>query len=144
MISVDGLSTLPLMQPLGLHRVHHKAGGVKPQTSLSRLCVSRRRTAQQPWRACSRPTSPARTPTTSQPLWTANDDGTGESVALVEFSGYSRRRSRRLPDVLRHHRCRYTRVNVNGGTAIDASGGDIEVALDQEVLAGEAPGLNHI
>jgi kumamolisin len=79
----------------------------------------------------------------SQPLLTTNDDGRGESVALVEFSGFH------PGDLQNYQTCFHTTVpnmlvKVNGGTPPDTSGGSIEVALDQEVLAGEAPGLNHI
>ncbi len=37
-ITVTGLSTLPLMRPLGLHKVHHTADGHKPQISPGPPC----------------------------------------------------------------------------------------------------------
>src|SRR5204862_3058375 len=77
----------------------------------------------------------------SQPLLTANDDGGGESVGLVEFSNYIN------SDQLDYQACYGTsvpvgRVKVNGGTTV-TSGSD-EVALDQEILAAQAPGLDKI
>ncbi len=139
-ISVDGLSTLPLMHPLGLHRLHHKAGAThKPQISTGPPCV-------QATNADSSSTFlpgelAAANAYNSQPLLNANDDGRGESVALVEFSNYAN------GDQLNFQTCFATnvpvsRVKVNGGT-ISKAGGD-EVALDQEVLEGAAPALAHI
>jgi subtilase family serine protease len=141
-ISVDGLSTLPLMHPLGLHGVHHKAGGVKPLTSLSDCTFADNVQTSNPGSLQPADLAGA-TAYNSATRVSAGDDGTGESVALVEFSGYHGN------DLAGYQSCYGTtvqniRVNVNGGTPADANGGSIEVALDQEVLAGEAPGLNHI
>ena len=139
-ITVMGLSTLPLMHPLGC----------------TRCTTPGRRTSRRSRRGlrvdCEGAHTggsllPAQLASANgynvSPLWGSNDDGTGESVALVEFSDYVN------ADIAGYKTCfglttPVSRVKVNGGTAIDQSGGDIEVALDQEVVAGMAPGLNHI
>ena len=103
-ISVDGLSTLPLMHPLGLHRVHHKAGVArKPQISTSDCGTADTMQGANPGSLQPADLAGANA-YNSQPLLTVNDDGTGESVALVEFSGYHPGDLHGLPDVLRHDR----------------------------------------
>ena len=142
-ITVTGLSTLPLMRPLGLHKTHHTGSAHKPQISPGSPCLGA--TNEQSGSAGSLLPGDlgGANGYNVSPLWTSGDDGTGESAALVEFSDYSN------GDISQYKSCfnlttPVTRVNVNGGTAVDVGGGAIEVALDQEVLAGMAPGLNHI
>ena len=77
----------------------------------------------------------------SQPLLDQLHDGSGNSLALIEFSNYDG------GPVAAYQSCYGTSVPitdkpVNGGTT-DTSGA-IEVQLDEEVAAGSAPGLNHI
>src|SRR5207237_7997649 len=77
----------------------------------------------------------------SQTLLDNNNDGTGQDVALVEFSSYN------ANDLATFQTCHGTsvlnhKVNVDGGTST-TSGGD-EVALDQEIVASQAPGLQGI
>lgn len=142
-ITVDGLSTLPVMRPLGLHRVHHQGPAHKPQISPGPPCIGA--TNEHNNNVGSLLPAQIASPNgyNAQPLLTGpNGDGGGESVALVEFSGYHN------TDQHAYQQCFATtvpvvQVNVNGGTG-PTNGGSIEVALDQEVLAGEAPGLNHI
>jgi kumamolisin len=135
-VSVDGLSTLPLMRPLGLHHVHHRAGGVKPRTTLNDCPGADGTGGLQPVNLAG-PNA-----YNSASLVSGGNDGSGQSVALVEFSGYHN------SDQATYQLCYGTsvpvsEVPVHGGTGT-AGGGDVEVALDQEVLAGEAPGLDHI
>jgi kumamolisin len=77
----------------------------------------------------------------SQTLLNGGFDGSGEAVALLEFSNYLN------SDQSSFQNCYglsvpVTRKKVAGGTT-DLSGAD-EVALDQEVVASQAPGLGHI
>ncbi len=77
----------------------------------------------------------------SQPLLDQLHDGSGNSLALIEFSNYDG------GPVAAYQSCYgtsvpITDVPVNGGTT-DTSGA-IEVQLDEEVAAGSAPGLDHI
>jgi subtilase family serine protease len=77
----------------------------------------------------------------SAPLLAAGGDGTGENVALVEFSNYNN------TDQLTYQSCYGTavpvhRISIHGGNS--STGGGDEVALDQEVLTGEAPNLDGI
>lgn len=77
----------------------------------------------------------------TQPLLDQLHDGSGNALALIEFSKYAR------GPVADYQSCYGTGVPitdklVNGGTS-DTSGA-IEVQLDEEVAAGSAPGLDHI
>ena len=76
-----------------------------------------------------------------QSLIDGGSDGSGDSLALVEFSNYTK------SAVATYQTCFGTSVpvtnyNVSGGTT-DLSG-DAEVALDEEIAATAAPGLDHI
>ena len=76
-----------------------------------------------------------------QALLDGGADGSGDALALVEFSNYSQ------ADESAYQSCYgtsvpITDVMVNGGTT-DTSGA-VEVDLDQEVAATAAPGLDHI
>ena len=109
-ISVDGLSTLPLMHPLGLHRVHHKAGVRTSRRSRLTACSRRTTsdsTALQPAagraRRCERvqlAAAPERRTTTAR----------GESVALVGVL-----RATRTPTSARYQTCYGTTVPVHQG-----------------------------
>lgn len=134
-ISVDGLSTLPLERPAGL-----KHSRQQPHLSVSDCGAAD--TAQGSNAGSLQPQDlAAPSAYDSQPLLTAGEDGTNENVALVEFSNYVN------SDQQTYQTC-YSinvpvqRVSVNGGNT--HTGGGDEVALDQEVLAGEAPGLHRI
>ncbi len=76
-----------------------------------------------------------------QALLNAGNNGNGDSLALVEFSKYT------ASTVTTYQSCYgtsvpITNVNVNGGPT-DAKG-NVEVELDQEVVATAAPGLDHL
>jgi subtilase family serine protease len=138
-ITVDGLNTLPLEQPAGLH---HRAGSkLTPKTSVVTGCTA----SNNAQSANPGSLQPADLDGThgynSAPLLGVGGDGTGENVALVEFSNYQN------SDQATYQSCYgtsvpVTPVSIDGGNT-STSGGD-EVALDQEVLAGEAPGLDGI
>jgi subtilase family serine protease len=138
-ITVDGLSTLALEHPAGLH--HRSGSELTPNTSVPSGCTASNN-AQTAATGSLQPADFAGTHAyNSAPLLAAGGDGTGESVALVEFSNYQN------TDQLTYQSCYstgipVTRVSINGGNT-STSGGD-EVALDQEVLAGEAPNLDGI
>ncbi len=69
-ITVDGLNTLPLEQPAGLHRRAGSRRSSRPiRASRQRLHRLEQRAVRVPPAACSRPTSPARTPTTPRRSW---------------------------------------------------------------------------
>jgi len=136
-ISVSGLSTLPLMQPLGLHRA--------PATQHPRVTVGDCPAADSTQTANTGSLQPNDLASAngydSQALLNAGSDGAGENVALVEFSDYLD------GDQAVYQSCYGTAVgvvrhNVDGGNPVTA-GGD-EVALDQEVLASAAPGIGTI
>jgi subtilase family serine protease len=135
-LSVDGLSTQVLMHPAGIHAKHthlqpNALSGCTQSNNLQTLFPG----TFQPQDLA------AAGAYDSQTLLDAGNDGSGESIALVEFSGgnanafnafthcYS------LPN-------RNTRVNVNGGTS--STGGAVEVDLDQEVAISQAPALDHL
>ena len=95
--------------------VHHKAGVAhKPQISPGPPCCRRDERADRRQPAARRA---RRAPTryNSQPLLTANDDGTGESVALVEFSNYAQRRPARRTRRASPCTSRSPGSSVNGG-----------------------------
>jgi subtilase family serine protease len=136
-ITVTGLSTLPLMQPLGLHRA---AGKHQPHVTVGDCTDA---DSAQGLNAGSLQPNDLAGPNgySSQALLNAGSDGTGENVALVEFSNY------RNSDQATYQTCYGTAVgvarhNVNGGNP-STNEGD-EVALDQEVLASTAPGIGTI
>jgi len=130
-LSVDGLSTQPLMHPLGLHRKHtqqqpnaltgcgepHPANTLEPQQLAAANAYD------------------------SQSLLDTSNDGHGQSIALVEFSNYVQN------DLDTFQNCfvtnvTNTRVNVGGGTT--NKDGRIEVSLDQEVVVSQATGLDNL
>ena len=76
-----------------------------------------------------------------QPLLSAQHEGQGQSLALVEFSNYSANPVATYQSCYSTH-VPITDVAVNGG-ATDSAGAD-EVQLDEEVAAGNAPGLDGI
>ena len=135
-ITVTGLSTLPLMQPLGLHKV----SGKHPNTTVGDCTDAD--TAQTANAGSLQPNDLAgANGYDSQTLLDAGSDGTGENVALVEFSNY------RNSDQSTYQSCYGTSVavvrnKVDGGN--QSTGGGDEVALDQEVLASAAPGIGTI
>ncbi|HEX5248642.1 MAG TPA: S53 family peptidase [Gaiellales bacterium] len=130
-LSVDGLSTQPLMHPMGLHR---------------------KRTHLQPnaLTGCGEPHPPntfepqqlaAANAYNSQSLLDTSNDGHGQSIALVEFSNFVQN------DLDQFQNCfstnvTNTRVKVGGGTT--NQDGRIEVSLDQEVIVSQATGLDHL
>ena len=136
-ISVTGLSTLPLMQPLGLHRA-----AVRQQPHVTVGDCPAADTTQTANPGSLQPNDLASaTGYDSQTLLNGGSDGAGENVALVEFSDYLD------SDQSTYQSCYGTAVsvvrhNVDGGNPSTA-GGD-EVALDQEVLASAAPGIGTI
>ena len=136
-ITVTGLSTLPLMQPLGLHRAttkHHP-----------NITVSDCNDADSTQGANSGSLQPddlnGPNGYNAQALLSGGGDGTGENVALVEFSNYVN------SDQAAYQSCYGTSVGVArdtiGGGNPKRAAGD-EVALDQEVLASTAPGIGTI
>jgi pro-kumamolisin-like protein/subtilase family protein len=136
-ISVTGLSTLPLMQPLGLHRAPAR---LQPHTTVGDCPAADTTQTANP--GSLQPDDLAGTNGyDSQTLLNAGSDGTGENVALVEFSDYVD------SDQSTYQSCYGTAVtiarhNVDGGNP-SSMGGD-EVALDQEVLASASPGIGTI
>jgi kumamolisin len=76
-----------------------------------------------------------------QTLLNAGDNGSGDSLAVVEFSNYT------ASTVTTYQSCYgtsvpITNVNVSGGPT--DSTGNVEVELDQEIVATAAPGLDHL
>ena len=137
-ITVDGLSTLPLEHPAGLHHVTPK---LKPNLAPLTGCTGSNNEQTSNPGSLQPADLAAANAYNSQPLLTANDDGAGESIGVVEFSGYAN------SDQLTFQTCYgiavpVTKINVGAGNTSTA-GGD-EVALDQEVVASQAPGLDHI
>ncbi len=134
-LSVDGLSTLPLEQPAGV-----KHANQQPNTSLNDCAGADN--AQNGTGALQPQDLAAANAYDSQPLVTGGErrQRSGRRAGRVlELHGRLTTR--------RYQTCYGTSVNVhkvsvNGGNRSTA-GGD-EVALDQEVLAGEAPGLDNI
>jgi subtilase family serine protease len=132
---VDGLSTQVRVHPAGLVRKHahlqpnalndcvvadnfqNSFGGFQPQDLAAAGAYN------------------------SQTLLDNFNDGTGESIALVEFSGGNANALSRFTNCYGLS-VPNTRVNVNGGTANTA--GSVEVNLDQEVAMSQAPGLDHL
>jgi subtilase family serine protease len=135
-LSVDGLSTQVLVHPAGLVRKHtnqqpNALTGCPQTNNLQTLFPG----TFQPQDLA------AAGAYDSQPLLDTGNDGTGESIALVEFSGGN-------ANALNVFRNCYgltvpnKRVNVNGGTS--STGGAVEVNLDQEVAESQATGLDHL
>jgi subtilase family serine protease len=135
-LSVDGLSTQVLVHPAGLVRKHtqQQPNALTGCTQTNNLQTLFPNTFQPQDLAAAGAYD-------SQTLLDGGFDGTGESIALVEFSGGN-------ANALKTFRTCYgltvpnTRVNVNGGTSSTA--GAIEVDLDQEVAVSQAPGLDHL
>jgi len=136
-ITVSGLSTLPLMQPAGLHRAAAKH---QPHVTVGD-CVDADSTQGSNPGSLQPNDLAGANGYDSQSLLNAGSDGTGENVALVEFSNYAD------SDQATYQTCCGTAVDVvrnkvDGGN-VATDGGD-EVALDQEVLASAAPGIGTI
>jgi subtilase family serine protease len=135
-LSVDGLSTQVLVHPAGLVRkhTHQQPNALTGCTQTHNLQTLFPGTFQPHDLA-------APGAYDSQPLLDTGNDGTGETIALVEFSGGN-------ANALNAFRNCYgltvpnTRVNVNGGTS--STGGAVEVDLDQEVAESQATGLDHL
>jgi subtilase family serine protease len=137
-ITVDGLNTLPLEHPAGLHHVTAK---LTPKLAPLTGCAGSDNEQMNNAGSLQPADLAAANAYNSQPLLTAGDVGTGESVGLVEFSGYAN------ADQQTFQTCYgisvpVTKINVGAGNS-STSGGD-EVALDQEVVASQAPGLTRI
>jgi subtilase family serine protease len=133
-LSVDGLSTQVLVHPAGLVRKHTNqqpnaltgcpgSNGVDDSSSFEPQELA------------------AAGAYDSQTLLDTGNDGSGQSIALVEFS------STRSGGLAAFKACYgltvpNTRVNVNGGTS--NTNGSLEVDLDQEVAVSQATGLDHL
>ena len=112
-ITVDGLNTLPLEQPAGLStpgrtRSHAQYG--RPER-LHRLEQRRRRSNPGSLQPADLAGPHAYN---SAPLLAAGGDGTGENVALVEFSNYHNSDQSTYQTLLRHLRPRH-HVSIGGG-----------------------------
>jgi subtilase family serine protease len=137
-ITVDGLNTLPLEHPAGLHHVTAK---LKPNLAPLSGCTGSNNEQTNNSGSLQPADLAAANAYNSQPLLTAGDVGTGESVALVEFSNYA------TGDQATFQTCYSISVPVTEvpvGAGNTSTGGGDEVALDQEVVASQAPGLDHI
>ena len=127
--AVDGLDTYPVAQPMAAHlppplqvvsscsATGTFPGGYEPAVLASAAAYD------------------------YQPLMSQADEGQGNTLALIEFSGYDPK------PVATYQSCYKTTVpitdvNVNGGTTV-TTGAD-EVQLDEEVAAAAAPGLDGI
>jgi subtilase family serine protease len=134
-LSVDGLSTQVLVHPAGLVRKHTQ------QLPNALTGCSGSDTIQNNFGGFQPQDLAAAGAYNSQTLLDGGFDGTGETIALVEFSGGN-------ANALKAFRNCYnltvpnTRVNVNGGTGSTA--GAVEVDLDQEVAVSQATGLTHL
>jgi kumamolisin len=135
-LSVDGLSTQPLMHPLGLHR---KRTHFRQQPRALTGCVGSNgvdtASTFQPQELS------AAGAYNNQTLLDNSNDGHGQAIALVEFSNYAQ------SDLDTFQTCfgtsvPNTRVKVGGGTTNQDV--RIEVALDQEVIVGQATGLDNL
>jgi subtilase family serine protease len=130
-LSVDGLSTQPLMHPAGIHVKHahlqpnaltgcgepHPTGTFEPQDLAAAGAYD------------------------SQTLLDTGKDGSGESIALVEFSNSSSGGLRAFQTCFGTH-VTNTNVKVNGGTTKTFA--SVEVDLDREVAVSQAPGLDRL
>jgi subtilase family serine protease len=136
-ITVTGLSTLPLMQPLGLRKAapkHHPNATVGD-------CLAADSTRAANSGSLQPDDLNGPNGYNAQGLLSGGSDGAGENVALVEFSNYVN------SDQATYQSCYGTSVGVardkvDGGNRSTAEGD--EVALDQEVLASTAPGIGTI
>jgi subtilase family serine protease len=134
-LSVDGLSTQVLVHPAGLVRKH-----TNQQPNALSDCIQADN-LQNNFGGFQPQDLAALGAYDSQTLLDNGNDGTGESIALVEFSGGN-------ANALNVFRNCYgltvpnKRVNVNGGTS--STGGAVEVNLDQEVAESQATGLDHL
>ena len=132
-LAISGLDTYPLATPALAPRaapVNPLVGGCAPGASI-----------HTSWGGYEPAQLAAASAYNSQPLLDQGASGAGNAVALVEFSNYS------AAPVQTYQDCYgtsvpITDVAVNGSTT-DLSG-DVEVQLDEEVLVGSAPGLDHI
>jgi subtilase family serine protease len=131
---VDGLSTQALNHPAGLVRkhTHLQPNALTGCTNANNVDSSNSFEPQE---------LAAANAYNSQTLLDNGDDGTGESIALVEFSSYNGLHLKHFQSCF-HTTVRNTRVNVNGGTT--NTGGSVEVDLDQEVVVSQATGLDHL
>jgi subtilase family serine protease len=133
-LSVEGLSTQALMHPAGLARIHTH---LQPN-ALTGCTGSNNRDRASTFEPQELAAAGAYN---SQTLLDTGNDGSGQSIALVEFSSYNGLH-------LKHFQGCFltsvpnTRVNVNGGTT--NTGGSVEVDLDQEVAVSQATGLDHL
>lgn len=135
-LSVDGLSTQPLMKPLGLHTKHTH---LQPNALTGCVGSDNIQTANpgtfQPQDLA------AAGAYNSQNLLDTGNDGAGQSIALVEFSATN-------SGGLATFKSCYgitvpnTRVNVGGGTT--NTNGSVEVDLDQQVAVSQATGLDNL
>jgi kumamolisin len=134
-LSVDGLSTQVLMHPAGIHAKHtyqapnaltgctdsdffqNNFGGFQPQDLAAAGAYD------------------------SQTLLDGGFDGTGESIALVEFSNTNHGHLSTFKNCY-GITVPNSYVAVNNGTK--TTGGAIEVDLDQEVAVSQATGLDHL
>ncbi len=132
--AVDGLDTSPLYRPMATTppplQVVSKCSGTSSGTQSSNFPGAYEPSALA-----------ASSAYDYQSLMSAGHEGQGNTLALVEFSSYD-------PSPVATYQSCYsthvpiTDVAVNGG-ATDANGAD-EVQLDEEVAAGNAPGLDGI
>src|SRR4029077_9569474 len=77
----------------------------------------------------------------SQTLLDSGTDGSGQSIALVEFSNYNATHLQTFQSCFGTS-VPNTRVPVGGGTTNTA--GSVEVDLDQQVVVSQATGLDHL
>jgi subtilase family serine protease len=133
-VAVDGLDSAPLVRPLSTTppplQVVSKCSGTSSGTSSSNFPGGYEPAALASSAAYD-----------YQPVLSAAREGQGNALALVEFSNYD------AAPVQTYQNCYSTQVPitdvpVNGG-ATDSNGAD-EVQMDEEVAAGNAPGLDGI
>ncbi len=141
-LSVDGLSTQALMHPAGIHVKHTRL-----QPNALTGCPGSDN-IQNTFSGTFQPQDLAAAGAyNSQTLLDAGNDGSGESIALVEFSNTALSSTGAAKHLATFQTCfgtsvPNTQVPVNGGTT--NTGGAIEVDLDQEVAVSQAPGLDHL
>jgi kumamolisin len=132
--AVDGLDTSPLYRPM--------ATTAPPLQVVSKCSATSSGTSSSHFPGGYEPSALAASSAYDyQSLMSAQHEGKGSTLALVEFSGYD-------PSPVATYQSCYsthvpiTDVAVNGG-ATDTNGA-AEVQLDEEVAAGNAPGLDGI
>ncbi|HKV69082.1 MAG TPA: S53 family peptidase [Gaiellales bacterium] len=132
--AVDGLNTSPLYRPM--------ATTPPPLQVVSKCSATSSGTPSSHFPGGYEPSALASSSAYDyQSLMSASHEGQGNTLALVEFSGYD------ASPVATYQSCYSTHVPitdvaVNGG-ATDSNGA-VEVQLDEEVAAGNAPGLDGI